>query len=136
RFRIASGFVERVVGLKRGVAVVIERTAVQSVATRSGDRVHETCSAAVNCGVGADRNLKLLDRIFAKQVRDAITADNIGEVVVGGVGAIDAEVSGTVSVGVSRILAALLSGNAHQSGIAVVAGIRCEYHEVGVFSSV
>ena len=109
---------------------------MERVATRPGDRIHEAGSAAVDSGVGADRDLELLNRVFAEQVRDAVTTDDVREVVVGGIGAIDGERSGAISVGVSRIFAALLSGNAHQAGVAVVAGIRRQHHEVAVFSSV
>src|ERR1019366_10656203 len=41
-----------------------------------------------------------------------------------------------ISVGVSRILRALLSGDAYRIGVAVVAGIRRQGSKVGVFSSV
>ena len=65
-FRIAGGFVEGIVGLKCGVAVVVERAAMEGVTPGAGDGVHEAGSAAVDCSVGTHRDLKLLDRILAK----------------------------------------------------------------------
>src|SRR6202044_3718832 len=96
RFRKTAGFVEGVVGPGRGVAIVIKRTAVEGVATRSRDCIYEACSPAIDRRVGTYRDLKLLDRIFT----------------------------------------ALLSGNAHQAGIAVVTGIRCKHRKVSVATPV
>src|SRR5580700_6501267 len=77
-----------------------------------------------------------MDCVLPKQVWNAVTADNIGKVVVGGIASIHGESIATVSVGVSRIFSALLSGNADQAGVAVVARIRRKHRKVGITTPV
>src|SRR6202044_737660 len=120
------GLVERVVDSGRRVPVVIKRAAVERVASRPRDRIYKARSASINRRVRAHRNLKLLYRVLAKEVRDTVTAYNVGEVVARGVASVNSEGIGAVSIGVSRIFPALLPGNAHKAGVAVGAGIRSE----------
>src|SRR5271167_3375207 len=109
---------------------------MERVASRPGHRVDEARSASIDGRVWADRDLELLDCVLAIQVGDAVTAYDVGEEVAGGVGSVHGERIGAISIGVSRVLAALLSGDTDETGITVIAGIRRQPCEVGVTTSV
>src|ERR1039458_10575259 len=121
RSREARGFIESIVGSGRGVPIVIKRIAVEGVASRSRHRVYEARSPTVDRGVGTHRDLKLLDRVLSVQVRDTVAAYNVGKVVAGRIRSVHSEGVGTIAIRVSRVFTALLPGNAHQAGVAVVA---------------
>src|SRR5271165_2336349 len=136
RFRKAVCLIDCVVGSRRGVPVVIERAAVERVASRPGYGVDEARSTSIDGRVGADRDLELLDRVLAVQVGNAVTADDVGKEVAGGIGSVHGERIRAISIGVSGVLAALLSGDTDQTGIAVIAGIRRQSREAGVTAPV
>src|SRR6202035_487397 len=136
RFREAVCLIDCVVGSRRGVPVVIERAAVERVASRPGHGVDEARSTSIDGRVRADRDLELFDCVFAIQVRNAVTAYDVGEEVAGGVGSVHGKRIRAISIGISRVLAALLSGNTHKTGITVIAGVWRQRCEAGITTSV
>ena len=109
---------------------------MECVASRPGHGVDETRSTSIDGRVRADRDLELLDCVLAIQVRDAVTAYDVGEEVAGGVGSVHGKRIRAISIGISRVLAALLSGDTDEAGITIIAGVRRQRREVGITASV
>ncbi len=88
---------------------------MERIAPRTRYCVDESRSTAIDGGVRADGNLKFLDCFFAIEIGNAVTPNNVVEVVVGGVGSVDGEGIRAISIGVPRVLASLLSRDAYQA---------------------
>src|SRR6516162_3527358 len=129
----AIGFADCVVGAGSGIAVVVKSVAMESVGPRLGDGIEESGgAAAISRRIRRDRDLKLLNGIFTKHVRDAFAAAGISEVVTCGAGSIESEGVRAIAVGVTSVFSALFAGKTDQAGLAVGRGVGSEEGEIGV----
>ena len=106
------------------------------IGARAGNCVDETGSATIHRGIRGNGNLKLLDRVLAIKIRNAVATYDVVKVVTGGIVSVDSKAVEAVPVGVAGILASLLAGYADQSGVAVIAGVGRQHRKIGVLTPV
>src|SRR5882672_3198385 len=104
---------------------------MEIVGSRTRDDIHETRGgAAVLRTIRGYGDLELLDRIFAEDIRDALTAARCPEIVAASAGPVDRERVRAVGVSIAGILSALFTCKADQTLFAVGRGVGNEQRKV------